>query len=81
MRQRLDEVLLAEVEVDRALVHGRVRAVSLDEAEERAGLAVDDGERLGIARAERDARGRIVAALPHVARRRVLELRQLCGTA
>ena len=54
--ERLDEVLLAEVEVDGALVHRRVRAVALDEAEERAGLAVDDGERLGVSRAERDAR-------------------------
>ena len=75
--ERLDEVLLAEVEVDRALVHGRVRAVALDEAEERARLAVDDRERLGVARAERDARRRVVAALPDVARRRALELRQL----
>ena len=77
--ERLDEVLLAEVEVHRALVHGRVRAVALDEAEERAGLAVDDRERLGVARAQRDARGRIVAPLPDVAGGRALELRELGG--
>ena len=41
-RQRIDEVLLPEVEVDRALVHGRVRPVALDEPEERARLAVHD---------------------------------------
>ena len=69
------------MEVDGALVHGRVRAVALDEAEERAGLGVDHGERLGVARAQRDARGRVVAALPDVAGRRVLELRQLGGAA
>ena len=80
-RERLDEVLLAEVQVHRALVHGRVCAVALDEPEERAGLAVDHRERLGVSRAQRDARGRIVAPLPDVAGARLLELRQLRGAA
>ena len=48
-RERFDEVLLAEVEVDGAFVHGRIRTVALDEPQERAGLAVDDRERLGVA--------------------------------
>ncbi len=73
-RQRLDEVLLAEMEIDGALVHGRVRAVALDEPEERSGLALDDGERLRVARAQRDACRGVVAALPDVSGRRVLEL-------
>ena len=41
----LDEVRLAEVEVDGALVDGRVGARPLDEAEHRAGRRVDDRER------------------------------------
>ena len=49
-----DEVLLAEVEVDRALVHGRVGALALDQAEHRAGRRVDDRERVLVARAERE---------------------------
>ena len=73
-RQRFDEVLLAEVEVHGALVHGRVRAVALDETEKRAGLAVDDRKGLRVARAQRDAGCRVVAALPDVAGRRLLEL-------
>ena len=77
----LDEVLLAEMEVDGALVHGRVRALALDEAEERAGRAVDDRERLAVPRAQRDARGRIVAALPDEAGGGAFELRQLGGPA
>ena len=67
------------MEVDRALVHGRVRAVALDEPEERAGLAVDDGERLRVPGAQGDPCGRVVAALPDVSRRRVLELGELGG--
>ena len=65
--ERLDEVLLAEVEVDRALVDRRVRPVALDEPEERARLGVHDGERLRVARSQRDARRGIVASLPDVA--------------
>src|SRR5204862_6649597 len=37
------EPLLAEVQIDRALVHGRVRTLALDEAEQRAGARVDHG--------------------------------------
>ena len=73
----LDEVLLAEVEVDRALVDGRVRPLPLDEAEERSTLPLDDGERVGVARAERDPCGRVVAPLPDVSGGGVLELRKL----
>ncbi len=78
-RERLDEVLLAEMEVDGALVHGRVRAVALDEPEQRAGVAVDDRERLRVAGAERHASGRVVAAFPHVTGGRVLELGERRG--
>ena len=58
-------------------MHGRVGAIALDEAEQRSGLAVDDGERLGVSGAERDASGGVVAALPDVAGRCVLELGEL----
>ena len=71
------EVLLAEVQVDGAVVHGRVRALALDDAEQRAVLDVDDGERVGRRRAERDPRGRVVAARPGPAARRLLQLREL----
>ena len=47
------EVRLAEVEVDRALVHGRVRARALDEPEHRAGRGVDDRERVRLGRPQR----------------------------
>ena len=47
-----DEVLLAEVEVDRAVVDRRVRARALDGAEHGARLGVDDGERVELARTE-----------------------------
>ena len=79
-RERLDEVLLAEVEVDGAFVHRRVRTVALDEPEQRSGRAVDDGERLRVARAQRHAGGGVVAALPDVSGRRVLQLRELGRT-
>ena len=58
------EVRLAEVEVDRALVDRRVRALALDQAEHGAGRAVDDRERVGARRAQRDARRGVVAAGP-----------------
>ena len=73
-RQCFDEVLLAEMQVDRAFVDGRVRAVALDEPEQRSCLALDDGECLCVARAQRYAGGGVVAALPDVAGRRVLQL-------
>ena len=75
--ERLDEVLLAEMEVDGSLVHRRVGAVALDEPEQRSRLGVDHRERLRVARAQRDARRGIVAALPDVAGRRALELGEL----
>ena len=88
-RERLDErgsalevegehaVGLAHVQVDGALVHGRVGALPLDEAEDGARLGLDDGERLGARRAERKARRRIVPARPDVAGLRPLQLAAL----
>ena len=73
--ERAHAVALAEVEVDRALVHGREGALLLDDPEHRAAGGVDDRERLGAGRAQRDARGRVVAAGPDVARLRVLRAR------
>ena len=64
------------MEVDGAFVHGRVRALALDEAEHGAGRRVDHRERVGAGRAERDARGRVVAPAPDVAGRRLLQLRE-----
>ena len=55
---------------------GRVRALALGRAEHRPGLLVDDDERLRVARAERDARGRRIPAAPHVAGGGALQLRQ-----
>ena len=69
------------MEVDRAFVHGRVRALALDEPEERARHAVDDGERLTVSRSQRDARRRVVAALPDEAGGRSLELGKLRSSA
>ena len=40
------EPRLSEVEVDGAFVHGRVRALALDDPEQRAGGRVDHGERV-----------------------------------
>ena len=74
--ERANEVLLAEVEVDGALVDGRVRALALDEPEDRAGRAVDDRERVLVAGAEREPSRRRVAPLPDEAGGRPLELRQ-----
>ena len=65
------------MEVHRSLVHRRVRAVALDEPEQGPRLALDHGERLHVARAQRDAGGRVVAPLPDEAGRRALELGQL----
>ena len=57
-------------------MHGRVGALPLDEPEDRAGRAVDDRERVLVARAEREAARRSVAPLPDEAGRRPLELGQ-----
>ena len=64
------------MEVDGAVVHRGVGPLSLDEAEHRAGRLVDDRERLGVARAQRDPPRRVVAPVPDPAGRRLLELRQ-----
>ena len=69
-----DGVLLAEVEVDGPVVDGRVRALALCRPEHRARLLVDDHERLGVTRAQRDASRRRVAPAPDVPGRRALEL-------
>src|SRR5205085_4623192 len=74
-----DEVALAEVEVDGALVDGRVGALALDEAEHGSGADVDHGEGLRARRAERHPRRRVVPARPDVAGRRTLELRERRG--
>ena len=75
----LDEVRLAQVEVDGAVVNGRVGALALDDAEHRARVCLDDEHRVDAGRAERDARGRIVAARPREARGRAAQLGQLGG--
>ena len=62
------EVRLAEVEVDRAFVHRRVGARALDQAEHRAARAVDDRERVGVGRAQRDLCGGMVACPPRRSR-------------
>ena len=53
---------------------GRVRALALDEADQRSRCCVHDGERVAIAGAEGEATGRGVAALPDKAGRSRLEL-------
>ena len=77
--ERLHQVLLAEVQVDGALVHRRVRPLPLDEPENRAGGAVDDREGVLAARAQPEPAGGGVATLPDEAGRRPLELRQQLG--
>ena len=62
------EVRLAEMQVDGAVVDGRVRALELDEAEQRARLLLDDRDRVGRGRAQRDARGGVVLARPRRSR-------------
>ena len=57
------EIRLAEVEIDRALVDRRVRALALDDAEHGARLGFDHEHRVDSCRTKRDARGRIVAAV------------------
>ena len=52
------------MEVDGAVVHRRVGALALDQAEHGAGRRVDHRERVGARRAQRDAGGRVVAARP-----------------
>ena len=74
--ERPHPVALAEVEVDRAVVHGREGALLLGDPEDGAARALDDRERLGAGRAKGDARRRVVAAGPDVARLRVLQLGQ-----
>src|SRR6266436_6966105 len=51
--ERDDAELLAEMEVDRTLVDGRVGTLVLDQSEDRAGRAVDDGEGVHSGRAQR----------------------------
>ena len=75
MVQLVHEVRLAEMEIDRALVDGGVRALAFDEAEQLARGRVHDRERVRGRRAERRARRRIVGAGPHEAGLRSLELR------
>ena len=72
-----DEVRLPEVEVDGAVVHGRVRALALDDAEHGAVARADDEHGIGARRTERHARRRVVAAGPDEASARPAKLRQL----
>ena len=58
----------------------RVGARFLADSEHRPAGAVHDLERLGAGRAQRDPRGRVVAAGPDVARLRLAQLRE-CGRA
>ncbi len=53
----VDLVGLAQMEVDRARMDGRERALRLDEPEQLARLGVDNGEAVGGGRAKRDRRG------------------------
>src|SRR5439155_14701961 len=73
------QVALAEMKVDGPLVDGRVRPLALDDAEDRAVLRLDDGERVRRRAAQAELPGRIVAAGPHVAALRQLQLRQERG--
>ncbi len=80
--ERLGEIGLAAVQVDRALVHGRVGPLLLEHPEQGAGRPLDDGDRVGRARAQRDAaRGRSRAAPGQSARRadELAGLHQLFG--
>ena len=71
-----DAVRLAQVEVDRSLVHRRVRALALGRAEDVAGLRVHDQERLAARVAQADLRRREVAARPDPAGLRLLQIRE-----
>src|SRR5207237_5708566 len=61
-----DEIALAQMQIDGALVHRRVGALTLDEAEHGAAVGLDDGERVGRGRAEAELSGRAIAARPHI---------------
>src|SRR5439155_26424882 len=74
--ERLVDVLLAQVDVDGALVDRRVRAVALYEAQERTDRRVDHREGIRVAGMERDARSRVVPTSPDVSGGRLLELGQ-----
>ncbi len=56
-------------------VDRRVRTAALDEAEHGAGRPVDDGERVGVGRPERDAGSRMILSRPDDSRGCALELR------
>ena len=71
------EVLTAEVEVDGALVHRRVGAFQLGQAEHGAAGGVDDEECVGRRRAKRRAGGGRVLAGPDPAARGVAQLRHV----
>ena len=68
------EPLLAEMEVHRALVDGRVGALVLDDAEHRAGARVHDRERVRARRAQRNVAGGVVLARVHPAARRLAQV-------
>ncbi len=70
-----DEERLAAMQVDRALMDGRVGAAALDEAEHGSRRSIDDGERVGIGGTERHVRSGVILAGPDDAGRRLLQSR------
>src|SRR5207244_774763 len=62
-----DEVALTEVQVDRALVNRRVRALPFDDPENGARWSLDDGERIRARGAQVRLRCGVVPPRPHVA--------------
>ena len=69
------------MEIDGAFVDGRVRPLSLDEAEQSAGGRIHDREGVAVSGTKREPRRGVVAPLPDEARRGVLELRELGRSA
>src|SRR4029078_5929671 len=61
-----NEVALAEMEVDRALVNRRVGTFALDDSEHSPALRFDDGERVGRGAPQPELRGRVFASCPDV---------------
>ena len=74
--QRPDDVLLSKVQVDRALVHGRVRAGLVDQTEQRPRAGLDHGDGVRRCRAQRDTRRGMVGAAVDQAGRAGRDVRQ-----
>ena len=69
------EERLAEVQVDRAVVHRRIGAGAIHQPEHAAARGVDDREGIGVCRPQRDLRRRVLGARPDDPRGRRLQLR------